>query len=85
MSETLKHRIDLKEKLEAVFGAFAVTPDKARSTKRTVLPMLGGAGPDEYDFSPSEYLLRRWRKGVEARRMPPAFRRILEEIQSRYL
>lgn len=83
MSERLKHRQNLRDKLEAAFGNPGGKPDETSRTERvrTVLPMLGGSGPYEYDFSPNEYLLRRWRREVEERRMSPAYKRRLRKVQ----
>lgn len=87
MSETLRHRAKLRLLLEREFGDLSADAAMSRPEReqRTVLPMLGGAGPDEYDFSPSEYLLRRWRRGVdEKRRSTPAHLRRLKRVRDLY-
>lgn len=84
MSETLRHRAKLRGVLEREFGdpSADAAPSQPVREQRTVLPMLGGSGPDEYDFSSSEYLLRRWRREVDERRTStPARQRRLQRVR----
>jgi len=83
MSETLNHRHSPREVLKAEFEVPARTSSELSPMRdtRVVLPLLGGSGPDEYDFSPSEYLVRRWRKEIEEKRRSPAYKRRLRKVQ----